>query len=576
MEKRESSETEVAIGSDTNEPHYKPINESVKEPSYATKDEQASTTDDKTEDSSNLQPAQTNASEDGWHYVTGMKLYLVIGMVTLACFIMLLDTSIVATAIPSITSDFHSLGDVGWYGSSYLICSCALQPLTGKIYSRFSSKWVFMFFLFLFELGSMITALATSSNMFIVGRAVAGMGGSGLVNGALTIISACVPLHKRAAYLGFMMSFGQIGILVGPLIGGALTEYTTWRWCFWINLPAGGVTALILFFINIPSRIEKIPFRNNVKATLVSLDLPGFFLFAPTAIMLLFALQWGGTKYAWGSATIIGLFCGSGGLFAVFVAWEYKKGDDAMIPFSMMKIRIVWCSCLIMLFFFGTQIVTSYYLALYFQAVRGVTPTLSGVYLLPTILSQMLLAVIAGVLVGRLGYYMPWAITSGVLSAIGSGLLATFTPTTSTGTWIGFQIIGAVGRGCGMQMPIIAVQNVIPSKQTSVGMSIIAFCQTLGGAMFLSFAQTGFNTGLKEALHQYAPEVSAEAVAAAGATGFRHIIPAPSVPGVIHAYSQAINHVFYIAAGAAAASFVASWGIGWKSIKKAKTVKPEV
>lgn len=94
--------------------------------------------------------------------------------------------------------------------------------------------------------------------------------------------------------------------------------------------------------------------------------------------------------------------------------------------------------------------------------------------------------------------------------------------------------------------------------------------------MFLSFAQTGFNTGLKEALHQYAPEVSAEAVAAAGATGFRHIIPAPSVPGVIHAYSQAINHVFYIAAGAAAASFVASWGIGWKSIKKAKTVKPEV
>lgn len=117
--------------------------------------------------------------------------------------------------------------------------------------------------------------------------------------------------------------------------------------------------------------------------------------------MLLFALQWGGTKYAWGSATIIGLFCGSGGLFAVFVAWEYKKGDDAMIPFSMMKIRIVWCSCLIMLFFFGTQIVTSYYLALYFQAVRGVTPTLSGVYLLPTILSQMLLAVIAGVL-GRL------------------------------------------------------------------------------------------------------------------------------------------------------------------------------
>jgi len=246
-----------------------------------------------------------------------------------------------------------------------------------------------------------------------------------------------------------------------------------------------------------------------------------------------------------------------------------------MIPFSMMKIRIVWCSCLIMLFFFGVQIVTAYYLAIYFQAVRGVTPTLSGVYLLPTILSQMLFAVISGVLVGRLGYYMPWAIGSAVLSSIGSGLLATLTPSASTGTWIGYQIVGAVGRGAGMQMPIIAVQNAIPSKQISVGMSLVAFCQTFGGAMFLSFAQTGFNTGLNEALHEFAPEVSQQAVAAAGATGFRHLLPAASVPGVVHAYSQAINHVFYIAAGAAVASFVASWGIGWKSIKKAKTVKPE-
>jgi len=130
--------------------------------------------------------------------------------------------------------------------------------------------------------------------------------------------------------------------------------------------------------------------------------------------MLLFALQWGGIKYAWGSATIIGLFCGSAGNFAVFLAWEYKKGDDAMIPFSMIKIRIVWCSCFIMLFFFGTQIITSYYLALYFQAVRGVTPTLSGVYLLPTILSQMLLAIISGVL----GWFILVALLGIVLTVI--------------------------------------------------------------------------------------------------------------------------------------------------------------
>jgi len=106
-------------------------------------------------------------------------------------------------------------------------------------------------------------------------------------------------------------------------------------------------------------------------------------------------------------------------------------------------------------------------------------------------------------------------------------------------------------------------------------MSLVAFCQTLGGALFLSFAQTGFNTGLGEALHQYAPEVSAAEVAAIGATQFRHLLPKESIPGVIKSYNQSINHVFYIAAGAAVASFVVAWGIGWKSIKKPKTVKPE-
>lgn len=123
---------------------------------------------------------------------------------------------------------------------------------------------------------------------------------------------------------------------------------------------------------------------------------------------------------------------------------------------------------------------------------------------------------------------------------------------------------------------IVAIQNAIPQKQTSVGMSLVAFCQTLGGALFLSFAQTGFNTGLKEALREFAPDVTAQAVASAGATGFRDILQKASIPGVIKSYNQSISHVFYIGAGAAVASFFFTWGIGWKSIKKPKTIKPEV
>lgn len=256
----------------------------------------------------------------------------------------------------------------------------------------------FLSFLGLFELGSLLCGVANSSKMLIVGRAVAGLGSSGLVNGALTILAACLPLAKRPVYMGFMMSISQLGIVLGPLVGGALTEYTTWRWCFYINLPIGGVTAAILLFTSIPDqtvRTSGVPLTDIFRK---KLDLLGFAIFAPAAIQFFLALEWGGTRYAWDSAKIIGLLCGGAATFVVFLAWEYRKGDMAMIPFSMMRRKVIWSSCLVQLFFFGGVVTMSYYLPIYFQAVKGASPTMSGVDLLPSILSQVLLSLICGIL----------------------------------------------------------------------------------------------------------------------------------------------------------------------------------
>ncbi|CAG8953512.1 hypothetical protein HYFRA_00009968 [Hymenoscyphus fraxineus] len=493
-----------------------------------------------------------------WEYVTGFKLVAVISVITLACFILLLDTSIVATAIPKITVDFHSLNDVGWYGSSYLLATCALTPMSGKIYARFSTKYMYMCFTALFSLGSLICALSNSSNMFIVGRAIAGIGGSGLINGSLTILSACVPLEKRPVYMGFLMSFAQLGIMLGPLIGGALTEHATWRWCFWINLPPSALTILIIFLIHVPDQTAKRAERTSIIDTLMLLDVPGFLLFAPTSIMFLLALEWGGTKYPWGSATIIGLFCGAAGNLAIFMAWEYKRGDDAMIPWSMIRQKVVACSCGVNFFFFAGQIILSYYLAQYFQAVRGVSPTLSGVYLLPGIMSQMVLAIVSGVLVSKLGYYLPWSVASGVLATISYGLISTFDPDSSTGMWA-----------------LLAIQNSVPQQdKIPIGMALVTFSQMFGGALFLSFAQTGFSSAMQNTLKEFAPEVSASTIANAGALGFRAVVPPSSVAGVIQAYNNSINQVFYIAAGCGVGSFLLSFGMGMKSIKKAKVVEP--
>ena len=234
--------------------------------------------------------------------------------------------------------------------------------------------------------------------MLIVGRAVAGMGASGLMNGALNIIAACVPMVKRPAYLGIIISFAQIGLVVGPLIGGILTQYTTWRWCFYINLPIGGAAAVLLFLITIPDSSDKADKKSTIKIILTKLDLLGFGLFAPATVQLLLALQWGGDRYHWGSPTIIGLFCGAFGTLCVFLAWQYRKGDDAMIPFSMVRLRPVWSGSLVSFFFMGSQMIMSYYLPIYFQSIKNASPTMSGVYILPGILSQIAFATISGVL----------------------------------------------------------------------------------------------------------------------------------------------------------------------------------
>ncbi|KAK0101175.1 hypothetical protein ONS95_012844 [Cadophora gregata] len=188
--------------------------------------------------------------EDG--YLEGYKLWVLVACLTFAGFLLMLDESIISTAIPQITTDFGSLDDVGWYGTSYLLTNCALQPLSGKIYGEFNIKKSFLTFFFIFELGSALSGAAQSAEMLIIGRAVAGIGGSGLLNGAYGIIHGIAPIEKQPRLLGIIIGLSLLGILSGPLLGGLLTEFASWRWCFYINIPSGGLTAFLLTIIHFP------------------------------------------------------------------------------------------------------------------------------------------------------------------------------------------------------------------------------------------------------------------------------------------------------------------------------------
>lgn len=484
-----------------------------------------------------------------------------------------LDILTQVQAIPKITDQFHSLPDIGWYSAGYSFAAAIIQPLAGKCYVNFVNKWTFLIFFGIFELGSLICGVAPSSSAFIAGRVIAGLGVAGLQNGAFTIIAASAPLHQRPLYVGVGQSVAMVGTVVGPLIGGALTQYTTWRWCFYINLPPGAIIALVLAWTRVPDATTKPALRHVFTNLQQQLDLVGTALLAPSMVMLLLALQWGGNEYAWSSPTIIGLFCGFAGQLLVWLGWDWYRKDAALIPFSLMKQTTVWSACLQSGLQLSSLFILAYYLPVYFQVVRGDSPTLSGVYMLPNILAALLSAIIVGRAVQWVGYYTPFSIASVVFGAVGTGLLSTLGPHTSVGAWIGYQILFGIGRGMGTQMPVIAIQARTPPRQAMLGVALCVLSGMLLGSILLSASATILTNSVREVLVAQAPQVDVAAVLAAGATGFRSVVPADQIADVVAAYSTGIDRIFYLATAAVAACFPFCFGLGWTNIKKKESAK---
>ncbi|GME66062.1 MFS general substrate transporter [Neofusicoccum parvum] len=489
----------------------------------------------------------------------------------LAVFCVALDNTIIATAIPKITSDFHSLEDVGWYGSAYLIATCAVQLLFGKLYNVFPIKWVFMIALLIFEVGSLVCAVAPNSVALIVGRVVAGLGSAGLFSGALITIAFSTPVETRPAYVGMIGSMYGLASVAGPLIGGAFTDKVTWRWCFYINLPIGGVSAaVILFALHLPPAPNQIKrFRlGDVPELARKLDLLGTAIFAPSMVCVLLALSWGGTKYGWGSGRIIALFVLFGVLLIVFVAIQIWKKEDATVPPRIIAKRNMAFGSVVAFFLGGGFYVLIYYIPLWFQAIKDDSPVKSGVDTLPFLIAQVACLIVSGGLVTKIGHYMPFIFASTVFMSVGAGLLTTFTVGTPTHRWAGYTIIYGIGAGFGFQMPTIAAQTVLGLADVATGTTVIMFVQLLGGSLFVSAAQNVFlNRLTKNIAGAGLPGVDAAAVAAGGATELRNTVPAEYLGAAKALYNDALVQTFQLALILSCLTLLGAVGMQWKSVK---------
>ncbi|KAI5195487.1 MFS general substrate transporter [Aureobasidium subglaciale] len=497
--------------------------------------------------------------------LTGLNLITVMSGLILAIFLVSLDSAIVATAVPYVTAEFKSTGDTAWYGSAYTLATCALQPIAGKLYAKFPIKTMFLAFMALFEIGSLVCATAPNAAGLIVGRAIAGAGAAGCTTGGFSIVAISVRLPRRTTYISVLQSTFGIGIMLGPLLGGVLTQRASWRWCFYINLPIGAITVLfLLFFFNPPKQDQDTTSARKMAA----LDLVGLLLFAPATIMMLLALQWGGLEYAWGSATIIGLFAGAMVLTCIFALWQVRKGDDAMIPPRLFTQRVVFFACLTEHFAMGTVYIAIFYLPQWFQIVKGVTPIRSGVMYLPLSMSDVASALVVGILLPYVGLTNPFILAGTTLLAVGSGLLSTLTTSSGLEYWVPYQILPGLGAGITLWMPYVAVQTVLKAEDIPVATALLQFFQSFGAALFLALGQAVFSSVFSTALK--ASDITGLDLATfvhAPPTHLRQLVPAENLGQVLDAYNEGVTSTFYLGAGLAAAACFASFGIQWKSFK---------
>lgn len=313
-----------------------------------------------------------------------------------------------------------------------------LQLSFGRVYTYYSTKWVIVTNVAIFEIGSIICATAPSSVVLIVGRVITGIGGAGVPQGAFLLIGFLVPMEDRPKYLGALGSVFGVTSILGPILGGYLTAIT-WRWCFWINLPVGGV-AIVLLILLTPNSEPPVKRATTWKGRFLELDPLGFLLIAPCLVCLLLAVLFGGSKYPWHSGTIIALFVVSGVFGMAFIVSQIWRGEKATVPPHVIRQRSIFFGCIVSIGIGSVLVVFAFYLPIWFQVIQGKSPQSSGLSLIPLLLSVVVAVISSGIFASVAGYYTPALIIGSAILIVGAGLISTWSVDVSPRIWIRYQV----------------------------------------------------------------------------------------------------------------------------------------
>ncbi|EIN09916.1 transporter [Punctularia strigosozonata HHB-11173 SS5] len=497
------------------------------------------------------------------YILTGRRLYILFFALLLSVFLVALDQTIIGTALPRIVSHFNALDQVTWVASAYFLTDAGFMLSAGQLLAVAPTKWVFLASITIFEIGSLLCGVAPTMDVLILGRAIAGMGGAGITIAVISIIAQVTRLEDRPVLFGAFGAFFALASVIGPLMGGAFTDHVSWRWCFYINLPIGACT-IVLVSIMLEARppIDDSNFAGTGRSKWLRLDWAGTILDIGMTTALLLPLQWGGATKPWTDPSVYALFPVFAVLCAAFIYCEYRMGPRAIIPLKMFKRRGMLGCALVAFFVYMGMLVATYYLPLWYQATRGHSATTSGLDILPFMLSVVGFAAISGVVISKTGRVMPWLFGSPLLLAIGGGLLYTVDAHTSTAKLIGesspqtrsnsYQILFGCGIGGAMQNTILGVQTEFADDEKLIpqATSIAQFMQLLGGIIAIAIAGTVFDNQLRANIPSTLPAELAKQISQSVSV-IKTLDPADRAI-VIEAYTKSLRPVFMIGVPAGA------------------------